>query len=389
MTNTDILKRSSDADLALVPARLIGVAAPEERALERPQVARVRVVEPQTFDEVAAGFREVIQEQTACYVRSRWGSGRLETVVIERDGATVGAAAVILIRLPLVGRGVAVVKWGPLWRKSGAAVDEALLETNLAALRHEYVERRGFYLTVMPHADPGWSEATAAILERLGFEAGASLTAPDRYLVNVALEPEDLRKSLGQKWRYNLKKAEKNDFDIDIVDAADGLDRFMALYDQMLERKRFKDRSSVHTLPDLLTADVEAFRPIIVMVRHDGRDTAGAVVDVSGERAVYLYGATDDRALPLKAGYVLHWWIAEHLCAMPGVRWYDLGGDDGDKGLLQFKKGFVGKDGVIETTPPIYHCCGSAVSCWAGQAVYALRALKAKLSDLAYVIGKR
>ncbi len=391
MTNTDILKRARDTELALEPARLIGVAGPiASRPVAAPRTAaQVRVVDPEQFDEIAARFADVNQEQTACYVRARWGAHRLETVTIERNGTTIAAAAIILIRLPMIERGVAVVKWGPLWRKAGAPADVGVLDASLAALTHEYVERRGFYLTVMPHADPGWSEPTACALETLGYEAGGSLTSPARYLVNMALEPEDLRKSLGQKWRYNLKKAEKNDFDIEVVDPADGYGRFMALYDQMLDRKRFKDTSSVHTLPDLMAAGEAAFRPMIVMVRHDGRDTAGAVIDTSGERAVYLYGATDDRALPLKAGYVLHWWIAERLCADPSVLWYDLGGADADHGLHQFKKGFVGKDGVIETTPPIYHRCGSTMSCLIGKAVYGLRGLKAAAGNLVYLVAKR
>ncbi len=389
MTNTEALKRTSDADAMLASARLAGVAAPLGTRSARGRAAKVCVVAPEAFDEVVAGFCDVNQEQTACYVRARWGAGRLETVTIEQDGTIIGAAAVIVIRLPLIERGVAVVKWGPLWRRPGAAADVSALEASIAALEQEYVARRDFHLTVMPHADPGWSEVTADALARLGFRAGTSLTSPARYLVNMTLAPDELRKSLGQKWRYNLKKAEKNNLEIDVVDAGDGYTRFMALYDQMLDRKRFKDTSSVHTLPDLLAADAEAFRPMIVMVRHDGRDTAGAVIDMSGERAVYLYGATDDRALPLKAGYVLHWWIAERLCADPDVKWYDLGGADADHGLHQFKKGFVGKAGVIETTPPAYNRCGSAVSYLIGKAVYGLRETKAALGSVVHLATSR
>lgn len=389
MTNTEAIKPTPDADVMLTSARLAGVAAPATARPARVQAAKVKVIAQELFDEIAAGFSDVNQEQTACYVSARWGAGRLETVTIEQSGRTIGAAAVILIGLPVIGRGVAVVKWGPLWRRPGQAADISVLEACLAALEHEYVERRDCYLTVMPHADPGWSEETAKALERAGFHAGSSLTSPARYLVNMTLTPDELRKSLGQKWRYNLKKAEKNNLEIDVVDAASGYDRFMALYNQMLDRKRFKDTSSVHTLPDLLAAGTEAFRPMIVMVRHDGRDTAGAVIDMSGERAVYLYGATDDRALPLKAGYVLHWWIAERLCADPNVKWYDLGGADADHGLHQFKKGFVGKEGVIETTPPIYNRCGSTMSCLIGKAVYGLRELKATVGNLVHRVSNR
>ncbi|WP_295317716.1 GNAT family N-acetyltransferase, partial [Roseobacter sp.] len=252
----------------------------------------------------------------------------------------------------------------------------------LAGLWSEYVEKRGFWLTIMPGADPVWSAETANILDRLGFHQGASLAAPERYLVNVDLSAEMLRRSLDQKWRYNLKRAEKNAFEITILEAGDGLDRFMALYDRMLQRKDFNDGSAIWTLPDILATRTAELLPMVVMVRHEGRDTAGAIVDTSGERAVYLYGATDDRALPLKAGYALHWWIAERLCAMPGVKWYDLGGDQGDQGLRQFKKGFVGKEGVIAVMPAERHASASLKGWIAGRTVYGLRGAQQVAADL-------
>jgi hypothetical protein len=66
------------------------------------------------------------------------------------------------------------------------------------------------------------------------------------------------------------------------------------------------------------------------------------VVAVCGDTAFYVFGATDDAALALNAGYALQWWIVEWLSTLP-VRWYDLGGEALDAGLRQFKKGLVGK----------------------------------------------
>ena len=349
----------------------------------------VRYVEPEAFDALAAEYGDVVQEQTAVFVRSRWGEERLETVLIERAGQTLGAAAVVLVRAPVIDRGVAIVKWGPLWRRPGGSQDPAVLEACLAALKQEYAARRGFYLTVMPHADPDMPDMAVGLLRKLGFHEGDASPAPERYLVNVAIGPDELRKSLGQKWRYNLKKAQRNDFEIEQVDAQDGLARFMALYDKMMARKQFKDTSAVYTLPDIVDVDVAALKPMIVMMRHDGTDTAGAVIGTSGQRAAYLYGATDDRALPLKAGYALQWWIAERLCAMPEPRWYDLGGDDRDKGLHQFKKGFVGKEGRIEMTPAAHNVCTSALSGLVGWSAYRLRALKWRLAGVMHSVRSR
>ena len=335
------------------------------------------IVHGRVWDRHAAGFCDVVQEQTSLFTGARWGAGRREAVTVTRDGEVIGGAVVVLFRVPASERGLAIVKWGPLWRRFGQVADPRNLECILHEIKREYVDRRGCFLSVMPHADPDHGTTVAGVLDRLGFkDGGAQFIHPDRYLVNVDIAAEDLRKSLDQKWRYNLKKAEKNAFTAEFADPEDGLDRFMALYEQMLDRKQFQDFSAISTLPDLMRSRIEAHRPQIVLVHHDGAPTAGAVIDTSGERAVYLYGATDRRALPLKAGYVMHWWIAEWLCNQPQIRWYDLGGSDGEGGLHQFKKGFVGKVGEIIETPAVQNLSAGRVSDLIGHSIYLARDIK-------------
>ncbi len=88
-------------------------------------------------------------------------------------------------------------------------------------------------------------------------------------------------------------------------------------------------------------------------VRHEGEVVAGAIIFKAGDTAVYLYGATNARALPLRAGYFLHWHIIRWLRDNTDAKWYDLGGTDGFQGLHQFKKGMVGDAGAIEPVPPV------------------------------------
>ncbi|MGI9413165.1 MAG: lipid II:glycine glycyltransferase FemX [Hyphomicrobiales bacterium] len=337
----------------------------------------LNVVHGSVWDRHAAAFCDVVQEHTGCFTSARWGAGRRETVTVSRHGEIIGGAVVVLFRVPGSERGLAIVKWGPLWRRPGTPADPRRFERIMRAIKREYVDRRGCFLSILPHADPDRGATTAGVLERLGFKPGAQLAHPDRYLVNMTIGADALRKSLDQKWRYNLKKAEKHDFTAEFADPCDGLGRFMALYEQMLDRKRFQDFSAISTLASLMRSRVEAHRPTIVLVHHEGTPTAGAVIDTSGERAVYLYGATDHRALPLKAGYVMHWWIAEWLTKQPRIRWYDLGGSDGDKGLHQFKKGFVGKAGKIIATPPARNLSADVVSTLIGRAIYVARDVKA------------
>ncbi len=345
---------------------------------------RVEQIEADAWDRLAEGFVDVNQEQTNCFCAAKWGAERLEYAVVRKGNDILGGAVVIVLPVPGTGSAMSLIKWGPLWRRPCSSADAERLRDVLTALKDEYATRRRHYLSIHPHADPACREMTEQILDDLGFAPSWSLNDPDRYLVNVALTPDELKASFNQKWRYNLKKSQANDFQISLVNSDEGLTQFMNLYRQMLERKRFFDSSAISTLPALMRAPTASFRPEVIIVSHQGEPTAGAVIDVSGERAVYLYGATDERALGLKAGYAMHWWIAERLCENAGIRWYDLGGKDGDQGLHQFKKGFVGKQGVILPTPPSFEYAPSRFSRTLGRAVYALRDAKAGMEHAVY-----
>ena len=362
-----------------------GILSPEDarkaKAGEATNVAcTARYVDSPQFDQAAVTFEDVISEQTSRYVESRWGASRTERVVVERADELIAVAVVVVFAIPGTERGLAILKWGPLWRQKGKTPDVTHLRGALQALAGEYVERRGCFLSVQTHADPEFGDAQVEALKGLGFTQGTSLRYPDRYLVDVSVPYEEVKSSLDQKWRYNLKKSLKNDLEIKFVEAEEGYEAFMQLYDQMLDRKQFRDTSAVHTLEDLVKADQPDLKPVFVMVYCDGRPTAGAVLSIAGERAVYLYGATDDRALRLKAGYAMHGWIAEWLCGLSGVRWYDLGGTDGEAGLHQFKKGFCGKLGRIETTPPSYRRSRSALDDLLGRTIYMAHDVKAATS---------
>lgn len=343
---------------------------------------KVRYVDTGEWDRLAARCSDAVSEQTCVFMESRWGGHRVERAVVESGGEFIGGAVVIVLRYPGIDRGLAVVKWGPLWREKGRPADPARLRTTLAALKDEYVDRRGCFLSVQPHADPDHGNEMVAALRALEFTSGSSLPYPDRYLVDVSMPPEDVRASLDQKWRYNLKKSDKNNLEIRLVDAEQGYPIFMELYGKMLDRKQFQDSSAIGTLADLAGSSEQALKPVFVLVYHDGRPTAGAVLDVAGDRAVYLYGATDDRALRLRAGYAMHWWIAEWLCARDEVRWYDLGGSDGDDGLHQFKKGFCGKAGRIVATPPVFNRSRSMLDDLMGRSIYAARDVKSAASRI-------
>ncbi len=339
--------------------------------------ATVRHISPEAWDGMVAGFRDAVHEQTAVYNAARWGGSRVSCFTVERAGAVLGGGVAVTVRLPLLDRGLSIVKFGPLHRQGTQAPGDTLAVI-LRALRDEFAGRRRHHLTVTPLTGPDDAALWEESLRAAGFAHWRPAPDPARYLVDLSLDPDAQRANLHGKWRYNLRKAEAAGLEIRRVEGAEGLETFMALYEAMLARKRFDDTSGIGALPALMAARDEAIRPEIYLASLDGGPTAGAVIGRLGERAMYLFGATDGRALAAKAGYALHWHIIGALTES-GARWYDLGGTAGDAGLHQFKKQLVGRAGAIVDLPGDYVACDSALSGALAHGVHGLRGLAARL----------
>ena len=335
-------------------------------------------VVPQTeWDDCTSLFSDIIPEQTGIFNVSHWGTRNIECVCIRLGDKIIGGAVLIVRQIPFSTTGLAVLKWGPVCNTEQGDDYETRYELVVKALIREYCKKRNYHLTIMPVANPDSVELAPQVLSSMGFSTGNTLAAPERYIVNTDQTSEELRSSLNQKWRYNLRKAHKNEFRIEFASTVEGLEVFLALYAKMMARKQFHDSSAIDALRNIFDNGNVSTKPVIVLVYHDGEVTAGGVFSFYGDMTSYMFGATDDRALGLKAGYAMHWWVAEHLCNQSQSHWYDLGGNDLDAGLHQFKKGFIGKTGHILQSPPRFHIATSFIAKLAGSIIFKLRDSKA------------
>lgn len=365
---------------APIPGReALEQARPRGRSTD-PSV-EVDTAAPEAWDRIAAEFDDPTYDQTACFARQQWGAPRISGLLLRRDGIVVAGAQVVIVTPPLLGRGLAYVKFGPFWRRRGEPADPEIYRSVLRALAAEYCDRRGHCLTVLPRPNPVYGEAEAQILRELAFAVRRPMPDPNRYLVDASLAPDAAMKSLAQKWRYNLKQAQANGLEIRLGDGAADVATFAALHGAMVSRKKHDDADALHLVPTLAAGLPERMRPRTVLVFHEGRPVAGAVVGILGDTAYYVFGASEDSALPLKAGYALHWWIAVWL-NREGVRWYDLGGEVLDPGLRQFKKGFVGKSGAVVSAAGEFDRWSSVRGRLAADAIYRLRDLKRAAGSL-------
>lgn len=330
-----------------------------------------RAIEGRDWDAAISGFDGICQEQLFAFATIRWPGVAPEPRLFEHQGRIVGGALVMVQRLPLgLGR-IAVIKWGPMLADARASDSEALYQGMVEALVAEYADKRGMMLSVLPHAGTGQTNFEYRALRDRGFKRGATLRFPNRYLVNLRLSDEAQRKSFDQTWRRQLNKSEKSGLSFEHAEA-DCVGDFKVLYAAMSDRKQFPDHSAFETL-DVLMAMDEPLRPELFFVRHQGELVAGALIFKAGDRAVYLYGATNEKALPLRAGYFMHWHIVRWLRDHTRARWYDLGGTDGFRGLHQFKKGMVGDAGLIRPVPPVTNFAARPLAYALGAGAFAAR----------------
>ena len=307
----------------------------------------VDVQTPESWSGVLAQFADANIYQSWAYGAVRWGVRNLSHLVMHCDGRVLGAAQVRIIRMPLLPTGVAYVRWGPLCQRKDSPPDPRVVEQILSCLRDEYCERRRLVLQVIPNAYPGIARGSSYLkaVANCGFRPHSGLPSYRTVLVDLDPAAEVIRKRLNQKWRNQLNAAEKNGLRFEVTCDPEGYRQFMRLYQIMWDTKQFDthvDIAEFGCMQEQLAPDDKMW---VFLAHKDGQVVGALVCSSMGDTAVYLLGATNDRARELKASYFLHWqammWLKKH-----GVRWYDLGGIDpeANPGGYHFKSGFGGQD---------------------------------------------
>lgn len=326
------------------------------------------------WDRTAGEFEDLNYDQIACYSAGQWGD-RVSHLLLRRDGIPVAGARAAIITLPGFSRGLAFLRFGPFWRRRGEDADITMYRAAIGALVQEYCIRRGHFLTVVPRPNPEFYQRECEVLSSFGFSVRRPFPDPNRYLVDLSLDEEIQRQSLDQKWRYNLRQALGNGFEIRLCESEADVRTFQSLHAGMVTRKGFYNADMVHLLPELAAQLPEGSRPRIVLAFHQGRAVVGAAIAILGDTAYYVFGGSDSASLSLKGGYALQWWIINWLSSQR-VRWYDLGGEAGEKGLRQFKKGLAGKRGAVVAMAGEYDYWIHTSARLMGDGIYGLRAIQ-------------
>jgi hypothetical protein len=332
------------------------------------------------WDALLSGFDDASYEQSAAFVSGRWGVARTRCLVVRVDGETVGGACCPLLRVPMLGRGFAYLKFGPVWRRDGSPADAASYRAVVTALCRHFRAREGLGTVVLPRPHPSWLAVETGVLRELGWRVQRAPVDPNRYLVDLRMSDAALKRNLSQKWRYNLRKAEATGLDVREVEVAKGRDAFGRLHAELVDRKRHHDTDSIELLPGIARSLPTPLRPRLFTAMHAGTPVAAAIVAACGDTAYYLFGASSKQALALRAGYALQWFIVNELRRGRSL-WYDLGGEAGSDGLRQFKAGLVGSSGAVVVMPGEFRNTPDLLNELATNSIFGLQAARRRVRE--------
>ena len=319
--------------------------------------AEIDTVTATEWSELLGRFADANLYQTWSYGAIRWGEKNLSHLVLRRNGEVAGMAQVRIVCSPLVKRGVAYLRWGPLCQLRGRELESETARQMAFALHKEYVKKRRLFLRILPNAFA--NSPRAAICKRAFLPFGkisADQTNTERtFLLNLTPPLEELRKKLDQKWRNQLNRAEKNNLTITEGNSAAEYRIFQQIYERMWSRKKFDTTVDVNEFGRLCEDLPAGLKMKILICEHQGQPVSSIVCSAIGNTGIYLLGATHDEGLNTKGAYLLQWkmikWLKDN-----GFQFYDLGGIDPEQnpGVYHFKQGFSGQD--VSRIPPLESC---------------------------------
>lgn len=292
-----------------------------------------------SFDDY--NYRQLWEYGQACAHRRNAVS---EHVRIHDNGRTLALADVRIKQMGTLG-GIAYIDGGPLVRGNDEDATQRL-RVALEALIEEYVNHRKLLLRIQPPLGaPRWNRQAAEVFESAGFQVNSEAKPYRTFLIDLHRDEEALMGGLAKKWRYNLRKAMKDDFVLRTGCEDELFDEFCRLHDRFREAKGFEV-----PLEPAFYADVQRRLPlrdrmVVSLAEKDGQVIAGHVYSALGDTAVNLFRAMTPEAAKTQVSYLLQW-NAVAAAAARGFGCYDMGGIDpeGNPGVYSFKKGLGGEE---------------------------------------------
>jgi lipid II:glycine glycyltransferase (peptidoglycan interpeptide bridge formation enzyme) len=257
----------------------------------------------------------------------------------------MAAAQLRIMKLPVLGAGIAYLPWGPMWQRSDRAVEIDIFQAMIKALKEEYAIRQGLLLRIRPNVIEENGERIISFLNKEGFQKNLTIQPYRTLVANLSPPMNDIRKALDQKWRNQLNRSEKNNLKMIEGNSDDLYQLFLDLQKEMHDRKKYILGVDYNEFREIQRNLPEPLKMTILICEFDGKVLTATIGSKIGDMGIYLLGATGNEGMKMKGAYLSQWRMIEIL-KESGCHWYDLGGIDPDNnpGVYHFKSGLSRKE---------------------------------------------
>lgn len=302
----------------------------------------------QRFNDFVARFEtgDLLQsfEWGELKARSGWSPVR---VFAEQDGRIVATASILKRAIPRTSRCIMYAPRGPVLDTR----DGDLVARFCMHLRQLAIEHRAILLKIDPPV-PVQDSISEANLRAAGFvpvNADGFGGIQPKCVMQLDLDKpaDELMASFKEKWRYNIRLAERKGVQVNLDCTRDDLAVFYALLEETAARDGFLIRA-LRYFQDMWDILVPPGYMRLALAYYNAKPIAGAIVYLFGDRAMYTYGASSNEHRNVMPNHLMQWRLIQW-AQQCGCKWYDFRGvsprrqpdsDDRLAGLNRFKEGF-------------------------------------------------
>ena len=284
-------------------------------------------------------------------IKKGWGHDI--AVVRDENGSIVAGVAMLIKKVPGMPYCFLYAPRGPVMDYD----DEAVFIELIDGIKKYAKQIKAFQFKMDPMVYSDNSEFIA-MAKRSGFTYDPNMGDKDtiqrrcNYMLFLnGRNEEEMIASFHQKWRYNIRLAQRKGVECRIC-TKENLDDFYGIYKVTSIRDGFTPRPKVYFeyFLDALGENVRLY-----ICYYEGKPISGAVTTNYAGKVCYVYGASDNAMRNVMPNHLMQWemikWAIETNCEIYDFQGIpmDLSGNDHMHGVYLFKKGFNG-DVVLFTS---------------------------------------
>ncbi len=311
----------------------------------------------------AVHWNALVEESATGNVTQTWEWGELRNLgpmhrlaVADTDGHYLAAMLMVEDRAPVIQRPYLYAPRGPVCADPAGPALPLLWEAAARLAR----ERGAFMLKVEPNV-PADDRAWLTALEDAKLRRNPYATHPRRsWVLDIRPDEATLLKQMHNKWRYNIKLAERRGVTVRAGTTQADRDLFYRLYQETATRDGFFIHPQAH-YDAILTLFAARDAAVLLLAEYAGEPIAGLIAVRCGAVTTYMFGASSNAHREHMPNHLTQWtaiqWARAHGCATYDFRAIAevLEPDEDLYSLYTYKRGYGGTSILaLETHDAVY-----------------------------------